>query len=147
MSDKALVWQHIFNINTTPGGTETMSRLAAGLSSVEFSNNEEVDQTAYLDGEGFSSSDVTGGQMILSFSGHRDYDDAAQNYIYSLLTEFGESRKTNFEWTTPNGDEFTGNITIANIEGPSGDANTKGEISFEIHFNGKPVFTPAPVTP
>ncbi|MER2057243.1 MAG: capsid protein [Niallia sp.] len=124
-----------------------MSRLAAGLSSVEFSNNEEVDQTAYLDGEGFSSSDVTGGQMILSFSGHRDYDDAAQNYIYSLLTEFGESRKTNFEWTTPNGDEFTGNITIANIEGPSGDANTKGEISFEIHFNGKPVFTPAPVTP
>jgi len=148
MSNKALVWQNTFNINTTPNGaTQTMARIAEGISDVEPGNNEEVDQTAYLSGQGYSSSDVTGGQMILTFSGHRDYDDPAQNYIYSLIPEFGEKRKTDFEWITPSGETFEGNATIANIEGPSGAANAKGEISFEIHFNGKPNYTPAPETP
>lgn len=148
MEDFALQFRNRFSINTTPSEVEeTMSRLAAGITGVEPGNNEEVDQTAYLDGEGFASSDVTGGQLILSVSGHRNYNDAAQNFIYGKMFDFGGARKTGFEWETPAGDLITGEVTIANIEGPSGDANAKGEISFEIHFNGKPTFTPAPVTP
>lgn len=141
----ALQFRNEFNINITPGEEEeTMARLAAGITSVEPANNEEVDQTAYLDGEGFASSDVTGGQLILSVSGHRNYADPAQNFIFSKLFDFGQSRKTNFEWTTPAGELIEGQITIANIDGPSGEANQKGEISFEIHFNGKPSYTEAP---
>ena len=37
---------------------------------------------------------------------------------------------------------FEGSCTIANISGPSGDAGAKGDISFEIHFNGNPEYTP-----
>lgn len=148
----ALQFQNKFNINTTPSvdgtpGSETMARLARGIMSVEPANNEEVDQTPYLDGEGYASSDVTGGQLVLSVSGHRDYADAAQNFIFSRQFEFGNARKTDFEWETPSGEKIEGNVTIANIEGPSGDANTKGEISFELHFNGKPTYTAAPNTP
>lgn len=145
MEGFSLQFNNKFSLNTTPGGAEeTMSRIAAGITGAEPGNNEEIDQTAYLDGEGFAESEVTGGQLILSISGHRKYDDPAQNFIFSKMFEFGKSRKTNFEWETPSGELIEGDITIANIEGPSGDANQKGEISFEIHFNGKPTYTAAP---
>src|SRR5690554_2471648 len=70
------------------------------------------------------------------YCSHNDYDDEAQNYIFEQLLKLGDSRRTRFRWTEPNGGTFEGNCTIANISGPSRDAGAKGEISFEIHFNG-----------
>jgi hypothetical protein len=134
---------HSFEINTTPGAAATFAVLGAGLNNFEPSNNEEVDQSNYLDGDGFASSDVTGAQLIVSFSGHRKIGDPAQDFVFGKLLSLGSGRKTDFRWTLPDGSKFEGECTIANIEGPSGDANAKGEISFEIHFNGKPVYTPA----
>lgn len=137
--------QHTFNINTTPGTDPgAMARLAAGLNNFDVSSNEELDQTHYLDGDGFGSTDILGAQLVISFSGHRKFGDEAQDFIFSLLMEVGESRKTDFEWTLPTGEKFSGPCTIANIEGPGGDANSKGDISFEIHMNGKPTYEPAP---
>jgi hypothetical protein len=136
--------QHLFEINVTPGGTPTYERLAAGLNNFEPSMNEEVAQDTYLDGDGFASSTVTGAQLIITFSGHRKYGDPAQDFIFENMLELGASRETDFRWTLPDGAKIEGPCTIANIEGPSGDANTKGEISFEVHFNGKPTYTPAP---
>jgi hypothetical protein len=136
--------QHLFEINVTPGGTPTYERLAAGLNNFEPSMNEEVAQDTYLDGDGFASSTVTGAQLIITFSGHRKYGDPAQDFIFENMLELGASRETDFRWTLPDGTKIEGPCTIANIEGPSGDANTKGEISFEVHFNGKPTYTPAP---
>lgn len=145
MSETGLLLQskHLFEIDTTPSATATYARVGAGLNNFEPSNNEEVAQDVYLDGDGFATSTVTGAQLIITFSGHRKIGDAAQDFIFSKLLELGSGRETNFRWTLPNGDKFEGPCTIANIEGPSGDANAKGEISFEIHFNGKPEFTEA----
>lgn len=136
--------QHLFKINTTPNIAEagTMARLAAGLNNFAVSGNEELDQTHYLDGDGFGSTDIMGAQLVITFSGHRKFGDPAQDFVFSLLMELGENRKTDFEWTLPSGEKFAGPCTIANIEGPGGDANNKGDISFEIHFNGKPEYTP-----
>jgi hypothetical protein len=69
------------------------------------------------------------------------YGDAAQDYIFDKMLELGTARETTFVWTLPNGDKLTGDVTIAVIEGLGGDAGAKGEISVEIHFNGKPTFT------
>ena len=131
--------EHFFEIDTTPEATETWARVGAGLDSFEVAMNEEVDQTAYLDGGGFASTDVTGAQMTIEFSGHRKYGDPAQDYIFGLQTELGKKRKTRFRWTSPSGKVLVGPCTIAEIEGPGGEASSKGEISFQIHFNGKPV--------
>lgn len=136
--------KHKFEIATTTGGTPVYARLAAGLNSFEVGTNEETDQTQYLDGDGFGSTTVTGAQIVLSFSGHRKYGDAAQDFIYDKILTLGSDRETTFKWTQPDNTLWTCPVTIANIEGPSGDANAKGEISFEIHFNGKPVETTAP---
>ncbi|WP_079708086.1 phage tail tube protein [Paraliobacillus ryukyuensis] len=143
MAGFEMMFAHNFQINTTPEGeTETLAPLAVGISNVEPANNEELDQTIYLDGDGYGTTDVIGAQMTLAFTGHRYYGDAAQDFIFGTQLELGNGRKTTFEWLEPGGGTFTGNITIANISGPSGDAGAKGEVSFEIHFNGKPTYTP-----
>jgi len=146
MAEEGLVLQssHKFEIDTTPGAVATYAVLGAGLNNFEPSPNEELSQDNYLDGEGFSETEVTGAQLVISFSGHRKIGDPAQDFIFSKLLSIGKGRKTNFRWTLPNDDKFEGPCTIANIEGPGGDANAKGEISFEIHFNGLPTFTAAP---
>lgn len=137
---------HQFEINTTPGSEPTMGtfeRLAAGINTFDPQWNEEIDQTPYLDGDGFGSSDVTAAQLVIAFEGHRKYGDAAQDFIASLQAELGEGRKTDFRWIDPAGDMFEGPVTIANIVGASGAANEKSTFSFEVHFNGKPTYTPA----
>jgi hypothetical protein len=134
---------HAFSINTVPGTTPgTLAVIGKGITNVEPSNNEELSQDKYLDGGGFGETDVIGAQTVLSFSGHRFYGDPAQDFIMGLMLKLGEDRRTNFEWTEPDGGKFTGACTIANISGPSGAAGAKGEISFEIHFNGEPIYTP-----
>lgn len=140
-----LMNKHLFEIDTKPG-TEpgTFAPLAKGITSAEPANNEEIAQDKYLDGGGFGETDVIGAQVILTFSGHRFYGDAAQDYIFGQSLELGTKRRTKFRWTEPNGGSFEGDCTIANISGPSGEAGAKGEIGFEIHFNGKPKYTKTP---
>ena len=139
-----LMNEHKFEIDTDEtGATPALEPLAAGITNVESALNEEIAQDRYLNGGGFSESDVIGAQLILTVTGHRDYEDAAQNFIFGKALELGAKRRTNFQWTEPDGGMFEGSCTIANIEGPSGDAGAKGEITFEIHFNGKPNYTPA----
>src|SRR5690625_2772325 len=118
--------EHQFNINTTPDEeTETMSRLAAGIMSAEPAFNDEIAQDKYLDGGGFSETDVIGMQVTIAFSGHRNYEDEAQNYIFDKAFGIGKTRRTNFEWTQPDGSVLSGDCTIANIEGPGGEAGAK----------------------
>lgn len=116
--------------------------IAAGISSADPTPNEELTQDKYMDGDGYGETDVIAAQLTIAFSGHRKYGDAAQDFIYSKLLELGTARRTTFRWTLPDGGKFEGPATIANITGPSGEAGAKGEISFEIHFNGKPTYTP-----
>ena len=134
--------------SATPG-SETWATLAAGITSFEPSLNEEVDRTAYMDGDGWADSEVTGAQLTYAVSGHRKVGDAAQDFIFSggVLFGLGDARRTRARITDPQGNTVEGNVTITAIEGPSGEANQKGEISFELHFSGQPEYTPAPVTP
>jgi hypothetical protein len=144
-----LNFQNLIELNTTPGATTaTWARIASGISSFTPSNNENVDQTAYLDGDGFGSSDVIGMQKTYAFSGHRVVGDTAQDYIFNDLQEtLGDNRKTQIRHTDANGKIITGDCTVCNIVEGGGDANAKTEISFEVHINGKPEKTPATTAP
>lgn len=140
----AMNFANKFELDTTPDKpAPTYAPLAAGISSMEPSGNEEIAQDPYYDGKGMSSSDVTGGQITIAVSGHRKYGDPAQDFVASRAYQYGEARKTRFRWTQPNGDTLEGWCTLANISPGSelGDANAKGTFSFEIHMNGLPTFT------
>ena len=134
---------HKFSINTTPNeASESYARLAKGFNNAEPNFNEETSQDKYFDGSGYAETDVIGAQLTISLSGHRFYGDPAQDYIFGTVLELGPARRTTFKWEEPDGGIFEGPCTIANISGPSGEAGAKGEISCEIHFNGKPTYTP-----
>lgn len=141
--------KHLFYLNLKQPGDSTnhYERLARGFSSFEPEMNEETDQTAYLDGGGFSSTTVMGGQLTFSFSGHRYYGDPVQDWIFEHMAMIGNNRETDFYWIQPNGVIHSGHVTIAVVTGPGGDANSKGEIEVEVHFNGEPTVTtvPAPI--
>jgi hypothetical protein len=132
-------------INTTPDSeTETMAELKAGISNIAQALNEVVEQATYLDGEGFGSSEVVGAQYIVTLTGKRVVGDTAQDFIFSKAFGLGTERKTTFEITDPKGNKISGDITIAKIGLPSGDVTASGgEITLELHFNGKPTYTPA----
>lgn len=140
--------KHLFYLNLKQPGDSTnhYERLARGFSSFEPEMNEEQDQTAYLDGGGFASTTVMGGQLTISFGGHRYYGDAVQDWIFEHLAMIGNNRETDFYWIQPNGYIYHGPVTLAAVTGPSGDANSKGEIEVEVHFNGEPTLSivPAP---
>ena len=139
-----LNFDHTFDIDVTPAAVATLARLAAGITDFEMSLNEDTDQSKYMDGDGWGTTTVIGGQVTFSFSGHRVYGDAAQDFIFSKALDLGTGRETTLTWTLPNGAKYVGACTIAAIDGIGGDAGAKEGISLEIHFNGKPTYTAAP---
>ncbi len=136
-----LNFHDLYEIDTTPTTTPTYSRLAVGISSAVTSGNENLAQDNYLDGDGFGSTDVIGGQFTIAFSGHRVQGNAAQDYVAGLKLELGDERKTHLKYTDKAGNVISGACTIANIEEGGGDAGAKKDFSFEAHFNGKPTYT------
>lgn len=138
-----LNFQDQHEIDITPeAGTATWARLGKGITSADPSNNEDVDQTKYLDGDGFGESEVIGMQKTISFSGHRVYGDPAQDYIQEIQETAGSGRKSTYRLTDAKGSRVEKECTIASIDMGGGDAGAKKDISFEIHLNGKPVRTP-----
>lgn len=135
----ALNFMNLWEIDITPSeSSSTWARLAAGISSADPSNNENIDQSTYLNGDGFGSSDVIGAQRTFAFTGHRDTDDIAQNYIASIENELGDARKSTLRLTKADGSIISKECTIANVDFGGGDAAAKEDVSFEIHLNGKP---------
>ncbi|AST93006.1 capsid protein [Sutcliffiella cohnii] len=142
MNEFPLNYKNKYSINITPEGAEpTWAPIGAGISSVDPSFDDETDDTAYYDGEGFSSETVTGIKATLTFTGHRKYGDEAQDYIASLAFEVGAKRETELKWEQPDGRVITGPVTISGIKTTGGDANSKSEFEFTATFNGKPQLT------
>lgn len=129
-----------------PDADPSFLTIAAGISNADPDNNEELAQDFYYDNAGGAETDVVGLQQIWSFEGHRKYGDPAQDLIFNeLALKTGPDRKGTFKITFPDGKIVKGNSTIANIKDAGGDANSKGDISFEIHYAGVPTVTqPAP---
>ena len=138
-----LNFQRLYEIDITPEGTATYARIAAGVTSADPALNESTDQTNYLDGNGFGSTDVIAKQFTLAFSGHRVKGDDAQDFILGKLLSLGDDLKTNFRRTDKFGNVVSGACTIVGLDDGGGDAGSKVEIAFEIHFNGQPTLTPA----
>lgn len=136
-------YTNLYEIDVTPeAASPTWERIGVGINNVDWEGNEEVSQDPDYAGDGMATSDVTGGQLVGTFEGWRDYSDAAQNFVASLLVDYGSGRKTRLRWTAPDGQVIVGKVTVVNVKPQGGDPNAKMDFSFEIHFNGMPEFTP-----
>lgn len=135
----ALNYTNVHAIDITPNAADhTWAYIGQGIQSITPSPNETVDTTYYYNGGGQASSDTTGVDATVSFSGHRYYGDPAQDYIAALDYIFGEARKTYYRHVAPDGRVLEGPCSITNIVNGGGDANGKGTFSFDIKWDGVP---------
>ncbi|MCL2054887.1 MAG: hypothetical protein FWG90_10710 [Oscillospiraceae bacterium] len=137
----ALNFDYTLKINTAPRGEEQVwAEVSEGFDKIGKSLKESVYQGSYLGDRGYSSTEVTGGQLSVTLSGVRIYGDPAQDYIFSdtVKNNYGEARKTDFMIIYPNGEIVSGKVTLAKITEGGGNSNAPDAISVEIHFNGKP---------
>ncbi len=145
--DLVLNHESLLQIDTNYGGTPNWASVKKGITGVVPSPNEVVSQNQYVDGEGFAESHVTGGQFTIAVSGHRFINDVAQDFVMGLYLKLGCERNTQARFIDERGELKTGEVTIANIQPANGDPAAEGDISFEVHFNGKPTLIPATTAP
>lgn len=119
------------------------ARLAAGINNVTPAENDTTTNDEYYDGEGFGTSDVTSKRYQFTIAGHRLNGDPAQDYIASKQLEIGDSLKTLFKFTYPDGSHIVGVVTLTNIQATGGAPGAKQTFSVVPVFNGKPKYVSA----
>ncbi|MEG2633399.1 MAG: hypothetical protein RSA97_02265 [Oscillospiraceae bacterium] len=110
------------------------------MKSVSQSLNEQVYKAAYLSDDGFSSSEVIGGQLSLTFVGDKRVGDPLCDYLLSppVLYGIGNMRKSKLKISRAN-KTVTWQVTLAEIAETGGAADKPCGIKLVIHGNGKPV--------
>ena len=131
MPEIVLNYDYVLQINTTPEAeTGTYADVKKGFDNIAEALNEVVEQSSYLGDGGYGSSEVTGGQLILTLTGKRYTGDPAQDYIFSdaVYYNWGKARKTDARLICPDGSVISCPVTLAKVTRSGGAAN----------FNGKP---------
>lgn len=116
-------------------------RLAKWISTVTDDSEEEVESTAYYDGDGTPEDDVISVKKAYTFEGARDDEDPAQNLIAGLELEVGEKRKIMFKQERTNGDVLEGPATVKEIKVTGGEASEYALFSCTISWDRKPEVT------
>lgn len=121
---------------------ETYAPLSAGIDNIAEALNEVVQQYFFIKDSGFATNHVTGMAPAYTFTGRRDMEDAAQNFIYSKKYGLDTERQTKFKLSYADGEGTDVTIecpcTICNIQEFSGASTDDSAISFEVRFDGKP---------
>ena len=113
--------------------------LATWISNISDDTDENVETTAYYDGDGTPTSDVTSVAIAWSFEGLYDPEDAAQALIHDMKLETGEGRKVYHKIIESDGkNQFEGIATVTNIVAGGGEASDFEEFSCTITYDKIP---------
>lgn len=128
----------------TTGRTGEPDTVIRGLENFAPSINANTETWTPMDEGGWERNQVTGKGLSLSFSGKRQYGDAGNDYVASLMTGTGVSVQSKFKWEMPSGATLEGDCVI-NVTTPAGgDSTNIDTLEFELLSDGKPTFTAAP---
>lgn len=122
-----------------PHTTPVWSDMGGIFKNISQALNEVLYQATYLKDNGWGSTEVTGGQYTVTFTGDRINGDPVNDYIFKPDVQFnwGEARKTKMR--IRRGDTaLVMNVTLANITDAGGDANQPNAVTLTVHCNGKP---------
>lgn len=136
-------------INITPAaGEKSWASMASITKNMAQSLNEVLYQASYYADQGWGSTEVTGAQLTLTFTGDCKSGDPACDYLLSneVMYGFGAARKTDLKLVK--GDkEVIWPVTLANITPAYGDSNQPNALTVTVHGNGRPEFGSKVVTP
>lgn len=127
------------NIATDKSGAPEWASMAAFTKNMSQSLNEVLYQAAYYQDKGWSTTEVTGAQLILTLTGDCRSGDKACDYLLSEEVQygFGEKRKSHLKLQCGN-KVIIWPVTLANITAAYGDAGQPNALTVTIHGNGKP---------
>lgn len=130
--------------SASPHTTPVWSDMGCMFKNISQAMNEVLYQASYLKDKGWGSTEVTGGQYTVTFTGDRKNGDAVNDYIFDKEVQygFGEARKTKLRLKRGD-DAIVWNITLANITDAGGDSNQPNSATLVIHGNGAPTFESA----
>lgn len=126
------------NLNTKPEKSAYLW-IAKGLKASSPENNEETDDSAYFDGDGTKEEIVISKTRGRSFEGHRDYSDAAQNFVAEREDAIGDELLIWYKEVSPDGKkQKEGLARLSEIEIGDGEASELETIKFKIVWIRKP---------
>ena len=131
------VWANQVEIDT---GSGSYAKLCAGIESMTFNPNEQIQQYFFLCGEGFANNETTGAAPELVISGRRVVGDAAQDFIAGKQFALGTDRNSVIK-VTAEGKLITCGCTIANVTSFGGNTLDVNSFGCTIRFNGEPTMT------
>ena len=138
------VHNNLFKVNTAGrSGSDTTLAIIADMTTFTVSVEGKNEEWFPLDQEGWARNAVTGKKMLISLAGKRNYGDAGNDYIASMMTKTGKDCESTFEWVLPDGSKLSGNCVINLTTPAGGDSTAIDNLEFEILFDGKPTFTAA----
>ena len=111
-----------------PHTEPTWSDMGRMFKNLAQSLNEVLYQATYLADGGWASTEVTGAQFTVTFTGDRKNGDPVNDYIFDPEVQYGL------------GDARKAKMRLANITDAGGDANQPNAGTLTIHCNGKPTF-------
>lgn len=133
--------EYLFEIDTAQNPTTPQYEDMRGtLTDFTETTEEQTEEKFYLSNGGAATVVSLGTTFSYEFSGDRDLDDPAQNFI-AALKKSSDAKITTFRVTEADGSTLTGLATISNIVTSGGAANEVAEFSCTITFNGIPTFT------
>lgn len=130
-------------LNVTPAAEEpTWGDLGNMMKNITQALNEVLYQANYLSDEGYGSTEVTGGQYTVTFTGDKKKGDPVSDYIFDSEVQFkwGDARKSQLRIIRGT-QAIVWNVTLANITDAGGDSNQPNAVTLTIHGNGKPTIT------
>lgn len=127
---------------TSPAPSDATKELAKWISTVTDDSAEEVEQTAYYDGDGTLSNDITGITKSYTFEGMYDAADAGQSFIAGLEFKTGEDRKIAFKQVRSDGTSYFGKATVTEIKVTGGEASEYAPFQCTITWDNIPTATP-----
>jgi len=104
--------------------------------------NTNIEEWTPMDTAGWIRRLLTGKDLVIGFSGKRNYGDPGQDYIQSMIMVTGQGAETVFQWVLPNGDTLTMNCVINLTTPAGGDSTGVDAFEFELQSDGLPVYYP-----
>lgn len=118
-------------------GSEEFMVIGKWISTVTDSSEDEVEESAYYDGDGTKQNTVIGFKEAYDFEGTFDSEDKASAFIRDLRGKDGDERVVQFKVTDPDGTVEVGPATVTNILFRGGEASEYPSLSYTISRNEK----------
>lgn len=142
------VYKLVFKIGTKGlASTDTDMVPIADMENFGIKIDGKTENWTPMTTDGWERALMTGKAFSISLKGKRNIGDPGNNYVADTAWKDGLDCSTKAEILFPNGAklDFSCVIDVTNV---GGDDSTKvAPLEFDLKGDGKPVYTPAPVTP